>query len=133
MKWCHLQQHGWTLEIIILKSVRPRKTNVRYYLYMEFKVWYKWTYFMIPRHRKQTYLANFGVWKKCRIHCVYCLGERQCAIVGRKCLRGQKTWALILILSLNKWAGKSYLIFVSRSSTINMHMYVCLLMWVCKV
>ena len=35
--WMHL-------EIIILRSVRKRKINIIYHLYLESKIWHKWTY-----------------------------------------------------------------------------------------
>ena len=47
------------LEITILREVRKRMTNtIWYHLYVESKIWQKWTYLpkqkQIHRHRKQT-------------------------------------------------------------------------------
>ena len=48
------------LEMIILNEVRKRKINIiRYHLYVESEIWYKWTYSQnkkkTHRHIKQTY------------------------------------------------------------------------------
>ena len=38
MKFCHLQQHGWTWNIIMLGEISQRKTNTVYHLYKKCKI-----------------------------------------------------------------------------------------------
>jgi len=48
------------LEMIILSEVRKRKTStIWYHLYVEFKVWHKWTY-LWNRHTHRTHLCLPG-------------------------------------------------------------------------
>ena len=45
MRYCHLWQHGWTMEISILSEVSQTKTKSMIPLHVESKKkWYKWTY-----------------------------------------------------------------------------------------
>ena len=38
MKFCHLQQHGWTCNVIMLGEISQRKTNTVYHLYKKCKI-----------------------------------------------------------------------------------------------
>ena len=76
------------LEIIILNEVNQRKINICYHLYMESKIWYKWTYLQNRsrlRHRKQIYgyqrgkaeRDKLGVWDQQISATVYKIDKQQ--------------------------------------------------------